>query len=183
MAVAPLLDHRPALQQSLTRALEKARGSRNNSDRAFALRAALDEAADTLQKAPAAAKSLYERLGGEKAIAAVIDDFVARAAANPKVNFTRQGTDVPWEPTPENVALLKRRLVQLVGMVTGGPQKYEGRSMKDAHRGMRISDAEFDALAADLKASLDRFQVPAREQQELLQIVGSTRADIVERMK
>jgi hemoglobin len=128
----------------------------------------------------AAEKSLYERLGGEAAIKAVIDDFVGRAAGNPKVNFTRKGTDKEWEATPENVARLKMHLVELVGMVTGGPQKYTGRSMEESHAGMKITAEEFGALAADLKATLDKFKVPRKEQMELLKIVGSTQADIVE---
>jgi hemoglobin len=126
-------------------------------------------------------KSLFERLGGEAAVKAVVDDFVARAAGDPKVNFTRKGTAVEWSPTPENVEKLKKHLVQFVAMATGGPQKYEGGSMKAVHKGMMITDAEFDALAGDLKATLDKFKVPAREQAELLKIVGSTRADIVEK--
>jgi hemoglobin len=130
---------------------------------------------------PAAKKPLYERLGGQKAITAVIDDFVARAAGNPKVNFTRKGTAVEWEPSEENVKVLKKHLVQLVSKVTGGPQKYEGRDMKTAHRGMMISDDEFDALAGDLIATLNKFKVPKQEQDELVKIVASTRKDIVER--
>lgn len=130
--------------------------------------------------APTPEASLYERLGGEAAIKAVVDDFVGRAAGNPKVNFTRKGTDKEWKATDESVDVLKKHLVQLIAMVTGGPQKYEGRDMKAAHQGMRITDEEFNALAGDLKASLDHFKVPAREQGELLKIVGSTRGDIVE---
>jgi hemoglobin len=126
-------------------------------------------------------KSLYERLGGEASISAVVDDFVNRAAADPAVNFTR--ANVPgapkWDPTPENVALLKTRITQFVCMATGGPQKYEGKSMKDAHAGMKITDAEFNAIAADLTASLNKFNVPQQEQNELLAIVGTTRGDIV----
>jgi hemoglobin len=123
----------------------------------------------------AAEKSLYERLGGEPAITAVVADFVGRAAADPKVNFFRdgkyKGIDVPR---------LKRLLVEFIGKATGGPQKYTGRDMKQAHTGMKITDAEFDALAADLAASLDKFKVPAKEKKELLTIVGTTRKDIVE---
>jgi hemoglobin len=130
---------------------------------------------------PSAEKSLYERLGGEAAIKAVVDDFVARAAGNPKVNFTRKGTPAAWDATPENVAKLKKHLVELIGMVTGGPQKYEGRNMKEAHKGMQITAEEFDALAADLKATLDKFKVPAKEQEELFKIIGSTKDDIVEK--
>jgi hemoglobin len=125
------------------------------------------------------AKSLYERLGGEPAIAAVVDDFVGRAAGDPKVNFTRKGTAMEWNASAQNVAHLKAMLVQLIASATGGPQHYQGRSMKDAHAGMMITNAEFDALAADLVATLDKLEVPAKEKGELLAIVGGTRADIV----
>jgi hemoglobin len=125
--------------------------------------------------------SLFDRLGREPAIKAVVDDFVGRAASDPKVNFTRKGTSMEWEATPANVEHLKMRLVEFVAMASGGPQKYMGRSMQSAHRGMNISNAEFDAIAADLKASLDHFKVPAREQAELLAAVEGTRKDIVER--
>ena len=133
--------------------------------------------------ATAAAKtsSLYERLGGEPAIKAVVTDFVGRAASDPKVNFTRKGTAMEWEATPANVDHLTMRLVEFVAMASGGPQAYMGRSMTSAHRGMNISNAEFDAIAADLKASLDHFKVPAQEQAELLAAVEGTRKDIVER--
>jgi hemoglobin len=126
-------------------------------------------------------KSLFDRLGGEPAVVAVVDDFVARAAGDPKVNFTRKGTASEWQPTAENVETLKKHLVQLIGATTGGPIRYEGRGMKEVHKGMMITGAEFDAIAVDLKATLDKFQVPEKEQQELFKIVGSTRAEMVER--
>jgi hemoglobin len=130
---------------------------------------------------PGATKSLYDRLGGEKAITAVVNDFVGRAATDERVNFFRKGTDREWKPSEKEVAMLKTHLVNLIGMLTGGPQKYSGRDMKTSHAGMKITDAEFDALAGDLKTSLAHFKVPAKEQDELLAIVGSTRGDIVER--
>ena len=122
---------------------------------------------------------LYERLGGEPGIAAVVDDFVARSSANPAVNFTRKGTPKEWQATTENVDHLKRMLVFMICQAAGGPHKYKGRDMRSVHEGMRITDAEFDALAADLRASLDKFQVPPREQEELMAIVAGTRKDIV----
>jgi hemoglobin len=124
-------------------------------------------------------KSLYERLGGEAAVKAVVEDFVERAAANPKVNFTRKGTPNEWKPTPDGLTRLKQMLVDFVGSATGGPQKYTGKSMKDAHQGMQITADEFNALAADLKASLDKFNVPAKEQDELLKAVAGTAKDII----
>lgn len=128
--------------------------------------------------------SLYERLGGEPAITAVCNDFVGRAAGDPKVNFFRK--DVPgaaeWKPTPEDLAAFNKHLVQFVCMAAGGPQKYEGRSMKSTHRGMKITESQFNALAADLAASLDKFNVPAKEKGELLNAVAGTKKDIVEMM-
>lgn len=129
------------------------------------------------------ARTLYERLGGENAIRAVVDDFVTRTLNNPKVNFTRKGTAAEWKATPENLERVKKTAVELVGMVTGGPQKYTGKSMKEAHKGMEITQAEFDAFLADVKASLDKFNVPAKEQDELMKIVASTATDIVEKKR
>ena len=126
-------------------------------------------------------KSLYERLGGEPALTAVVDDFVARTASNPKVNFTRKGTPQEWDANPENVKKLKRRLVTFIAEATGGPKKYDGKDMKSAHAGMQITSAEFDALAADLAASLDKFKVPAKEKGELMAIAASTKGAMVER--
>ncbi|MFO0972521.1 MAG: group 1 truncated hemoglobin [Phycisphaerae bacterium] len=125
-------------------------------------------------------KSLYDRLGGEKAIRAVSHDFIDRAAKDPKVNFTRHGTAKEWHPNAQQLAHLEDMVVQLVCMVTGGPQKYTGRDIKELHRGMKISQAEFDAMAGDLAASLDQFHVPKAEKDELLAIIAGTAKDVVE---
>lgn len=125
--------------------------------------------------------SLYERMGGEAGIKAVVDDFVARAAANPAVNFTRKGTANVWDPTPANVARLKQGLVDFIGQAAGGPLKYTGPDMKAVHKGMMITEAEFDALAVDLQASLVKLKVGAAEQAELMKAVAATRGDIVEK--
>ncbi len=126
-------------------------------------------------------KSLFERLGGEPAIKAVVDDFVTRAAANPAVNFTRQGQPRTWKSNPQSVERLKKHLTQFICVATGSLDIiYEGQDMVTAHKGMKITHAEFDALAQDLKASLNQFNVPEREQNELLAIVGTTRPSIVE---
>ncbi|HYO46272.1 MAG TPA: group 1 truncated hemoglobin [Gemmatimonadota bacterium] len=134
----------------------------------------LAEAADTQPTG-----TLYDRLGGEPAIAAVVDTFVALAAGDTELNFTRQGTANEWEATPENVELLKARLVQFVGQATGGPQVYEGQDMAAAHTGMAITNEEFDRLGGHLGAALDAYNVPEAEKQELFAIVETTRSAIV----
>lgn len=120
--------------------------------------------------------SLYDRLGGVYAIAAVVDDFLDRVVAdatlnaNPAIDAARKRVPAPG---------LKYRVTELVCMVTGGPCRYSGRSMKDSHAHLGIGEKEWQALVADFKASLDKFKVPEKEQQELFAIVESTKADIV----
>ena len=115
--------------------------------------------------------SLYQRLGGSAAIAAVVDDFVARCAADSRINRKFARTDVPR---------LKRMLVDQVTTATGGPATYEGRTMQETHEGMGVTAGEFDALVENLIATLDQFTVPSAEQGELLGILGPLRGDIVE---
>lgn len=116
-------------------------------------------------------RSLYDRLGGREAIVAVVDDFVGRCAADSRINAKFVRTDVPR---------LKAKLVEQVGEATGGPLTYTGRSMQETHDGMGVTGGEFDALVDDLVATLNSFNVPAAEQQELLGILGPLRSDIVE---
>lgn len=125
-----------------------------------------------------ATKSLYERIGGEAALKKVVDEFVAKAAADPKVNFTRNGA---WKPTEAGINTLKMHLVNFLGGAFGGPQKYTGRSMKESHKGMAITQAEFNAIAADLQAVLEANKVPKAEIGEIMKIAASTAPDIVEK--
>jgi len=120
--------------------------------------------------------SLFKRLGGINAIATVVDDFVDRLYADPvikanpvvKADFDRSGK-----------AGLKFHLTSMICKAAGGPCKYVGRTMKDSHEGMGISEAEWDAAVKDLKAALDGADVPEQEQSELLGVVASTKPDIV----
>lgn len=123
-------------------------------------------------------RSLYDRIGGEPAIRRVVDEFVARAAANPRVNFTRGGRFTMSESA---VKTLKAHLVDFPGSAFGGPQKYTGRSMKAADQGMQITGVEFQALAEDLQAVLEANKVPRAEMVEIMKIAASTAGDIVEK--
>jgi hemoglobin len=97
----------------------------------------------------------------------VVDDFVARCAADARINGKFARTDVPR---------LKKMLVDQVTAASGGPATYAGRNMKQTHDGMGVTAGEFDALVGDLVATLDRFSVPAAEQQELLASSGRSAA-------
>jgi len=133
-------------------------------------------AATHTARAQATQPSLYERLGGAYSIATVVDDFIERLLvnatlnANPAINEARKR--VPK-------AGLKFHVTAMVCEVSGGPCKYTGRAMKESHQHLNITQAEWDAMVVDFKATLNKFKVPQREQQELITIVGSTRNDIV----
>lgn len=114
--------------------------------------------------------SLYDRLGGQPAITAVVDDFVGNVGADDRINRFFAHTDIPR---------LKKLLVEQICAGTGGPCMYTGRDMKTTHKGMNISDADFDALVGDLVKSLDKFKVPDKEKNDLLAVLGPMKPQIV----
>jgi hemoglobin len=122
------------------------------------------------------AQSLYERLGGAYSIATVVDDFIERLLVNSTLNANPAISEARAR-VPK--AGLKFHVTTLVCEVTGGPCKYTGRTMKQSHQHLNINQAEWDAMVADFKATLDKYKVPQKEQQELVTIVGSTKNDIV----
>ena len=156
---------------------ENWRGGKEKSERSDSGKMA-DTSKDSM-KTSSTGKSLYDRLGGEPAIRAVVSDFVDRSAADPKVNFTRKGTPKEWQATPEAVQQLKTRLTEFVAQGTGGPTKYTGDDMRRVHTGMKITNDEFNAMGEHLKASLRKHNVRQREQDELMAIIESTRKDVV----
>ena len=117
-------------------------------------------------------QSLYDRLGGKPAITAVVDDFVARVAADNRINGKFANANIPR---------LKTMLVAQICQASGGPCTYTGRDMKSAHAGMGVSGGEFDALVGDLVATLTKFKVGEREKNELLGALGPMKKDIVEK--
>ena len=121
-------------------------------------------------------KSLYERLGGVYNIATVVDDFIERLLENDILN-ANPAIKEARDRVPK--AGLKYRVTELVCQATGGPEKYNGRTMKESHKDMNITEKEWDAMAADFKKTLDKFEVPEKEQKELFAIVESTKPDIV----
>ena len=127
-------------------------------------------------RAQATQPSLYERLGGAYSIATVVDDFIERLLVNATLNANPAIKEARAR-VPK--AGLKFHVTTLVCEVSGGPCKYTGRTMKESHERLNITQTEWDAMVADFKVTLNKFKVPQREQQELITIVGSTKNDIV----
>ena len=120
--------------------------------------------------------SLYERLGGVYAIAAVVDDFIDRIMVDSRLNANPKVDEAHYRVSK---AGFKYLVTEQVCWAAGGPQVYSGRSMRDSHAHLEITEFEWQSFLGDLRQSFDKFEVPATEQAELLAIVESTKSDIV----
>jgi hemoglobin len=128
---------------------------------------------DAAQSSPT---SLYDRLGGLAPISVVVSDFIdllvsdAVLNANPAIDAARKKVPAPY---------LKYHVTALVCQATGGPCEYKGREMNTAHAHLNITEREWDRMVTVFKEVLAKHKVPAKETQELVDIVGSTKAEIV----
>jgi truncated hemoglobin YjbI len=143
----------------------------------FALGSLSPVVATVKDKKMAKPASLYKRLGGKKAIKAVVDEFVNNVAADNRINRFFADT----AKNPKRLAKFKGNLVDQICQASGGPCKYKGKDMKTAHKGMGITEADFNALVDDLVKALDKFNVGATEKNELLGALGPMKGDIVEK--
>ena len=119
-------------------------------------------------------RTLYARLGGYDAIAAVTDDLLPRLMADARLArfWTNRAAD--------SIRREKQLLVDYLCASAGGPLYYTGRDMATTHKGLGITDDHFNALVEDLVAALDQFNVPEREKNELLGALGPMKGDIVD---
>ena len=119
--------------------------------------------------------SLYKRLGGYDAIAAVTDDFIGRLATDPSLGkfFVGLSTDSKQR--------VRQHVVDFLCLATGGPCVYKGRDMKTSHAGLGITEADWNTGVKHLVASLDKFKVPAKEKDDLLAAASGLKKDIVEK--
>jgi len=122
---------------------------------------------------PRSEPTLYKRLGGRDGIALVVGDFVTNMANDPRVNARFK------DMKPPDVEKLKSHLADQICDATGGPCSYLGRDMKAAHKGMNISEAEWNATVENLVKALDKNKVGEREQKQLLAALGPMKSDIV----
>ena len=118
--------------------------------------------------------TLYERLGGDDAISAVANDLVPRLQADPQLARF-------WQHRGEDgVKREKQLLIDFLCSSAGGPLYYTGRDMKTSHIGMKISERDWAAFLGHLNATLEAFQVPQAERDEVVAFVESTKPGIVE---
>ena len=120
----------------------------------------------------APSNSLYARLGGVDAIRAVVHEFTGRVAQDERIRAFFRGIDMPH---------LDSMLTDQICAATGGPCTYRGRSMREVHTGMNLTDEHFNALVEDLSAALDHFNVRPAEKGQLLGALGNLKGDIVGR--
>ena len=119
-------------------------------------------------------KTLYARLGGYDAISAVVSDLLPRLQQDPLLSHF-------WQRRPEDsLQRSKQLLIDFLCSGAGGPVYYTGRDMKTSHKGMRLSEADWSAFMKHFHATLDAFNVPQIERDELAQFIESTKMDMVE---
>ena len=119
--------------------------------------------------------SLYERLGGATGISALVDDIVEAHMANPLI----KARFLPYREDTDTLTKVKRHTCDFFGAGSGGPEQYSGRTMRDTHRGMNITDEEYAAVTDDIMQTLARHKVDDQARQEVLTIVQSLKGDIV----
>jgi hemoglobin len=117
--------------------------------------------------------SLYRRLGGREGIAMVVDQFVANVVADDRINARFKTLQ------PAQVFKFRSNLADQICDATGGPCSYLGGDMKSVHKGMAITDAEWNATVENLVKALDKFNVGAAEKNELLAALGPMKPQIV----
>jgi hemoglobin len=122
-----------------------------------------------------AEKSLYERLGGYNALAAVVDDFIVRLVTDKEFSQFFMGH------SDDSKKRIRQHILDQFCAATGGPCVYTGREMKTSHMGLGITSAQWDGAAKHLVASLDKYKVPEKEKGEVLAFVTSLKKEIVEK--
>jgi hemoglobin len=124
--------------------------------------------------------TLWQRLGGEQGVRQVVHDIVDAVAKDPKVDFFRGGK---YQLDRAGAQRLERELVEQVSSLTGGPLKYAGLSMRDAHKGMHITAAQYDAFMGHVRDVLDKYKVGAADVETIMTALNGYRKEVIEEPK
>jgi hemoglobin len=133
----------------------------------------VDAGAEPVDAAPPE-KTLYDRLGGKDGVDAIVDTLSKNLLADPRVNK-------PFKKSKDGLTHFKQAIAEQICQLAGGPCQYGGKDMKEAHKGMGISDAQFDAVVEDLKLALDEKGASEQDKAELFAALAPMRTDIVEK--
>jgi hemoglobin len=119
-------------------------------------------------------KTLYERLGGYDAISAVVKDLLPRLMSDSRLGrfWENRGTD--------GINREEQLLIDFLCSSAGGPLLYTGRDNKTSHKGMGISESDWEKFIGHLNATLEKFELPQQEHSDVIGFIESTKADIVE---
>ncbi len=120
-------------------------------------------------------QSLYERLGSASGIAALVDDIVEAHMKNPTI----KARFLPTLDDPEHLAVVKGHLRNFLGAGSGGPEKYKGRSMPAAHRGMNISPGEYLSAIDDIMSTLEKHRIDEQTRKDVLAIAYSLKNEMI----
>jgi hemoglobin len=140
---------------------------------AFAFCTLILPLAASAQQSMPASPTLYQRLGGYDALAAVTDDFITRLATDPKLAKFFVGV------SDNSKGRIRQLVLDQLCAATGGPCIYIGRDMKTSHKGLGITEADWQTAVADLVLTLNKYKVGAAEQRDLAAALGTIKADIV----
>ena len=132
-------------------------------------------AAPAAAQQPKPSQSLYQRLGGFDAIAAVTDDFIVRLVTDPSLErfFSGHGNEAKMR--------IRQHVVEFVCQATGGPCHYTGRDMRSTHQGLGITEEQFNTAGKHFVVTLEKLKVPQAEQAELVALIGKLKDDIIEK--
>lgn len=119
--------------------------------------------------------TLYERLGAAKGIAKLVDDIVDAHMVNPVI----KARFLPYREDSQHLSQLKQQLCNFLGMGSGGPEQYQGRSMVEAHRGMNVNATEYIAVVDDIMAVLGKHRIDEQTKKDVLAIAYSLKGEIV----
>lgn len=114
--------------------------------------------------------SIYSRIGGEQAVNLAVDIFYKKVLADDRVNEFFDFIDMPRQIDKQK---------KFLAMAFEGPNKYTGKDMREAHKGMHLTEAHFTAVAEHLMAALDELNVPEDLKNEVMSLVGSTKGDVL----
>ena len=120
--------------------------------------------------APSKPATLYQELGGTEGISKVVDAFLTRINHDARINTLFAKTD-------HND--LRRLVIEQLCEATGGPCKYSGRSMEEAHSGLNLTEADFSAFMGDLVAAMDDLKVPLAQQNKVIALLAPMKPQIV----